>query len=34
MNPFNVNTKDIKDKVDMQAAAIILETYIRSKNAG
>ena len=23
-----------EDKVDMQAAAIILETYIRSKNAG
>ena len=28
------HAKDIKDKVDMQAAAIILETYIRSKNAG
>lgn len=28
------HAKDVKDKVDMQAAAIILETYIRSKNAG
>ena len=28
------HAKDIKDKFDMHAAAIILETYIRSKNAG